>query len=111
MNCTAGVQTSLILGVALSLEVKLTVASNKFISEALCRQFSLSHLFFFNGRVVDVRCLSSACCGPSVGVFYSSLPPAVEPQNKRVERRMSSAASTPNWGKMLSIWSLHVGCC
>lgn len=84
MNCTAGVQTSLILGVALSLEVKLTVASNKFISEALCNQFSLSPFVFFNGRVVDVRCLSSACCGPSVGVFYSSLPPVVEPQNKRV---------------------------
>lgn len=88
MKCTAGVQTSLIVGVALSLEVEWTVFSHKFLSEPLCRQFSLSRLFSLRGVLwmfaASAPLVCNACCGPSVGVFYSSLPPAVQPQNKRV---------------------------
>lgn len=59
----------------------------------------------------------NACCGLSVGTFYSAPPAAVEPQNKRVSQRVARqahgarAASAPNWGKMRGTWSLFVGCC
>lgn len=92
MNCTAGVQTSLILGVALSPGVKLTVASNKFLSPAPpCRLFSLCRLFFFNGRVVDVRCLSSRLLWSLCGCVLR-LSPASGPATKQTrlagERRV-----------------------
>lgn len=122
MNCPAGVQTSLILGVALSPEIKRTVVSHKFISEALCRQFSLPCLFSFRGRAVDVRRLPSAClqcllwslCGcilrhsPASGAATKQMRLAA---SGCAQARGARAASAPNWGKMLSIWSLHVGCC